>query len=64
MGERRKERKWKKSNTFHRKRDWDLETGELCGELEKREPRTPLSLLAQITERTCESLTDLNGKVE
>ena len=54
MGARRKERKWKKANTFHRSRAWGLETGELCR----------VSLLAHIPERICESLTDLNGKVE
>lgn len=48
------EQEWKKANTFHRSRDWGLETGELCR----------VSWLAHIPERICESLTDLNGKVE
>lgn len=51
-GLRRVEQEWKKANTFHRSRDWGLET-----ELQ-------VSLLAHIPERICESLTDLNGKVE
>ena len=53
-GARRKERKWKKPNTFHRRRDWGLETGELCR----------VGLLAHIPQRICESFMDLNGKVE